>query len=120
VLIHYGGGAKEAEAVVAQIHKAGGRANAIAANLAAPDGPHRLASRPVHRGRHRAPLAGKLFDDRGNRMSHEPVPEEGLQTLAMLKRKGVFDQFGIGVDAAVPGEALLMLRVPDHARKAGR
>ena len=38
VLIHYGGGAKEAEAVVAQIRKAGGRANAIAANLAAPDG----------------------------------------------------------------------------------
>jgi hypothetical protein len=29
-------------------------------------------SRPVHRGRHRAPLAGKLFDDRGNRMSRSP------------------------------------------------
>ena len=36
-------GAKEAEAVVAQIRKAGGRADAIAADLAAPDGPHRLA-----------------------------------------------------------------------------
>src|SRR6478735_318298 len=43
VLVHYGSGAKEAEAVVAQIRKAGGRADAIAADLAAPDGPHRLA-----------------------------------------------------------------------------
>ena len=43
VLVHYGRGAKEAEAVVAQIRKAGGRADAIAADLAAPDGPHRLA-----------------------------------------------------------------------------
>ena len=43
VLVHYGRGAKEAEAVVAQIRKAGGRADAIAADLAAPDGPHKLA-----------------------------------------------------------------------------
>jgi NAD(P)-dependent dehydrogenase (short-subunit alcohol dehydrogenase family) len=45
VLVHYGSGVKEAEAVVAQIRKAGGRADAIAADLAAPDGPHRLAKR---------------------------------------------------------------------------
>jgi 3-oxoacyl-[acyl-carrier protein] reductase len=43
VLAHYGRGAKEAEAVVAQIRKAGSRADAIAADLAAPDGPHKLA-----------------------------------------------------------------------------
>ncbi len=43
VLVHFGSGAKEAEAVVAQIRKAGGRADAISADLAAPDGPHRLA-----------------------------------------------------------------------------
>ena len=43
VLVHYGSGTKEAEAVVAQIRKAGGRADAIAADLAAPDGPHKLA-----------------------------------------------------------------------------
>jgi 3-oxoacyl-[acyl-carrier protein] reductase len=43
VLVHYGRGAKEAEAVVAQIRKAGGRADAIAADLAAPDGPQKLA-----------------------------------------------------------------------------
>ena len=43
VLVHYGRGAKEAEAVVAEIRKAGGRGDAIAADLAAPDGPHKLA-----------------------------------------------------------------------------
>lgn len=43
VLVHYGRGAKEAEAVVAEIHAAGGRADAIGADLAAPDGAHKLA-----------------------------------------------------------------------------
>jgi 3-oxoacyl-[acyl-carrier protein] reductase len=43
VLVHYGRGAKEADAVVAEIRKAGGRAETVAADLAAPDGPHKLA-----------------------------------------------------------------------------
>lgn len=43
VLVHYARGAKEAEAVVEDIRKAGGRADAVAADLAAPDGPHKLA-----------------------------------------------------------------------------
>jgi 3-oxoacyl-[acyl-carrier protein] reductase len=43
VLVHYGRGANEAAGVVADIHKAGGRADAIAADLAAADGAHRLA-----------------------------------------------------------------------------
>ena len=43
VLIHYGSGAREAEAVVAEIRNGGGRAQAIAANLAMPDGAHKLA-----------------------------------------------------------------------------
>lgn len=43
VLVHYGCGAKEAGEVVAEIRKAGGRADAVATDLAAPDGPHRLA-----------------------------------------------------------------------------
>src|SRR5258708_30278416 len=43
VLIHYGRGANEADGVVADIHKAGGRADAIAADLAAADGAHTLA-----------------------------------------------------------------------------
>jgi 3-oxoacyl-[acyl-carrier protein] reductase len=45
VLVHYGRGAAEAEAVVAGIEAAGGRAMAVAADLAARDGPHTLAAR---------------------------------------------------------------------------
>jgi 3-oxoacyl-[acyl-carrier protein] reductase len=43
VLVHYGRGKAEAEAVVAEIRKAGGRADVVAADLAAPDGAHKLA-----------------------------------------------------------------------------
>lgn len=43
VLVHYGRGAKEAEDVVAEIRKAGGRAEAVAADLATPDGAQKLA-----------------------------------------------------------------------------
>jgi len=43
VLVHYGRSAQEAEDVVAAIEEKGGRAHAIAADLATPDGPARLA-----------------------------------------------------------------------------
>ena len=43
VLVHYDRGAKEANGVAAEIRKAGGRADAVAADLAAKDGAHRLA-----------------------------------------------------------------------------
>jgi 3-oxoacyl-[acyl-carrier protein] reductase len=43
VLVHYGRGAHEAEAVAAEIRKAGGRADIVAADLATADGPHKLA-----------------------------------------------------------------------------
>ena len=43
VVVHYGSGANEADAVVAEISKAGGRADAVGADLSAPDGAHRLA-----------------------------------------------------------------------------
>jgi 3-oxoacyl-[acyl-carrier protein] reductase len=43
VLVHYGRGTKEADGVVAEISKAGGRADAVAADLATADGPHKLA-----------------------------------------------------------------------------
>jgi 3-oxoacyl-[acyl-carrier protein] reductase len=43
VLVHYGKNAGEAEAVVAQIRAAGGRAQAIGADLASPEGPVDLA-----------------------------------------------------------------------------
>ena len=42
VLVHYGHGAKEADGVVAEIRKAGGRADAIATDLAAADGAGKL------------------------------------------------------------------------------
>jgi NAD(P)-dependent dehydrogenase (short-subunit alcohol dehydrogenase family) len=43
VLVHYVRGKQEAEAVVADIRKAGGRAGAVRADLAAPDGAYKLA-----------------------------------------------------------------------------
>jgi NAD(P)-dependent dehydrogenase (short-subunit alcohol dehydrogenase family) len=45
VLVHYSQGKAEAEAVVQEIRAAGGRAEAVAADLAQPDGPHKLARR---------------------------------------------------------------------------
>ena len=43
VLVHYGRGAEEADAVVAEIRKGGGRADAVAMDLAAADGASKLA-----------------------------------------------------------------------------
>jgi 3-oxoacyl-[acyl-carrier protein] reductase len=43
VLVHYGRGANEAEAVAGEIRKAGGRADIVAADLASADGAHSLA-----------------------------------------------------------------------------
>jgi 3-oxoacyl-[acyl-carrier protein] reductase len=44
VIVHYGRNAAEAKAVVDQIRAAGGRADAVPADLAAPDGAHTLAA----------------------------------------------------------------------------
>ena len=43
VLVHYSRGAAEAAGVVNEIRNGGGRADAVAADLAAPDGAHKLA-----------------------------------------------------------------------------
>jgi len=43
VVVHYGRGAHEAEAVVAEIRNTGGRADMVAVDLTAPDGAHTLA-----------------------------------------------------------------------------
>ena len=43
VLVHYSSGEKEAEAVVAEIRETGAHADAVAADLSAPDGAHKLA-----------------------------------------------------------------------------
>jgi len=45
VLVHYGTGENEAATVVAEIRQAGGRAEKVAADLRASDGPHALAAR---------------------------------------------------------------------------
>ncbi|HSZ51801.1 MAG TPA: SDR family oxidoreductase [Caulobacteraceae bacterium] len=44
VIVHYGHGLAEAKAVVREIEAAGGRAQAVGADLSAPQGPHRLAA----------------------------------------------------------------------------
>jgi NAD(P)-dependent dehydrogenase (short-subunit alcohol dehydrogenase family) len=44
VIVHYGRNADEAKAVVDQIRAGGGRADAVSADLAAPDGAHALAA----------------------------------------------------------------------------
>ncbi len=62
VVVHYGRGAKEAEAVAAEIHNTGGRADMIAADLAAPDGAH--ARQPG--ARHRRRLPGYPRSQRGS------------------------------------------------------
>ena len=43
VLVHYGRGANEADGVVSEIRKVGGRGDAVAADLERADGPHKLA-----------------------------------------------------------------------------
>lgn len=44
VIVHYGRNAAEAKAVVMEIRDAGGQATAVGADLAAPDGAHKLAA----------------------------------------------------------------------------
>ena len=48
VIVHYGRNAEEAKAVVDQIRAHGGQAEAVAADLAAPDGAHVLAAEGRH------------------------------------------------------------------------
>lgn len=45
VLVHYNRGAEEAEAVIAEIRRMGGRGEKVAADLGAPDGAHIVAQR---------------------------------------------------------------------------
>ena len=44
IFVHYGNSAKDADSLVAEIREAGGRADAVGADLSAPDGPHKLAA----------------------------------------------------------------------------
>jgi 3-oxoacyl-[acyl-carrier protein] reductase len=45
VVVHFSSGAEEAERVVGEIRKGGGRADALGVDLSAADGPHKLAKR---------------------------------------------------------------------------
>jgi NAD(P)-dependent dehydrogenase (short-subunit alcohol dehydrogenase family) len=45
VRVHFSSGAEEAERVVVEIRKGGGRADSVGVDLAAADGPHKLAKR---------------------------------------------------------------------------
>ena len=44
VIVHYGNARSEADALVAEIRASGGKADAVGADLAVADGPHKLAS----------------------------------------------------------------------------
>ena len=44
VIVHYGNAAKEADSLIAEIRAAGGKADAVGADLGAPDGAHKLAA----------------------------------------------------------------------------
>ncbi|HKR41953.1 MAG TPA: SDR family oxidoreductase [Paraburkholderia sp.] len=87
IIVHYGRGAREAKAVVAEITATGTRAHAIQANLAESDGPHRLA-------RHVRAIVGERLDIL--------VSNAGIAKAATLEETGVedFDElFAVNVRA---------------------
>jgi 3-oxoacyl-[acyl-carrier protein] reductase len=76
VLVHYVRGKQEAEAVVADIRNAGGRAEAISGDLAASDGAHKLAT-PVRR------IVGDCLDIL--------VANAGISKAAMIEKTKIED-----------------------------
>ena len=77
VLVHYGRGAKEADDVVARIRKAGGRADAIATDLAAADGASKLARQ-----------ARNIV---GDRLGHRLVANAAVSKAATIEKTTVED-----------------------------
>jgi 3-oxoacyl-[acyl-carrier protein] reductase len=99
VLVHYASSAKEAEAVVADIRKAGGRADAVAADLATPNRPHKLAKQ-----------VRAIVGDRLDIL----VANAGISKAATIEDYAVenFDNlFAVNLRAPFPGAAALT----DHA-----
>ncbi|MEM5446081.1 SDR family NAD(P)-dependent oxidoreductase [Paraburkholderia guartelaensis] len=87
IIVHYGRGAREAKAVVAEITATGTRAHALQADLAESDGPHRLA-------RHVRAIVGERLDIL--------VSNAGIVKAAALEETGVedFDElFAVNVRA---------------------
>ncbi len=89
VIVHYGRGAAEAEAVADEIRKAGGAADTAGADLSAPDGPHKLAE--AVRG-----LAGQRLDilvanaGVANSTTLEATTVEGFDTLFAVNVRAPF------------------------------
>jgi NAD(P)-dependent dehydrogenase (short-subunit alcohol dehydrogenase family) len=87
VLVHYGRGAKEANAVVEEIRAAGGKAEAVGADLSAPNGPHDLAKK-----------VRAIVGDRLDIL----VANAGISTSATIEETTVADfdaQFAVNVRA---------------------
>jgi NAD(P)-dependent dehydrogenase (short-subunit alcohol dehydrogenase family) len=87
VIIHYGNAGKEAESLVAEIRAAGGQADAVGADLGAPDGAHKLAAE-----------VRKLAGDRLDTL----VANAGVATAAAIEDQTVeeFDRmFAVNVRA---------------------
>jgi 3-oxoacyl-[acyl-carrier protein] reductase len=87
VIVHYGNAAGEAESLVAEIRGAGGKADAVGADLAAPDGAHKLATE-----------VRKLIGDRLDIL----VANAGVATAASIEDQTVeeFDRmFAVNVRA---------------------
>jgi 3-oxoacyl-[acyl-carrier protein] reductase len=72
ILVHFGRGRAEAESLVSEIRHAGGQAESVAADLAAPDGAHVLAEKV------RKIVDGKLDILVANAGISKSVPIEGL------------------------------------------
>jgi 3-oxoacyl-[acyl-carrier protein] reductase len=87
VIVHYGSAAGEAESLVAEIRAAGGKADAVGADLAAPDGAHKLATE-----------VRKLIGDRLDIL----VANAGVATAASIEDQTVEDfdrMFAVNVRA---------------------
>jgi 3-oxoacyl-[acyl-carrier protein] reductase len=87
VIVHYGSGSKEAETLGAEIRAAGGKADAVGADLGAPDGAHKLAAE-----------VKKLVGDRLDIL----IANAGVATAASIEDQTVADfdrMFAVNVRA---------------------
>jgi NAD(P)-dependent dehydrogenase (short-subunit alcohol dehydrogenase family) len=87
VIVHYGNAAREAESLVAEIRASGGHADAVGADLGAPDGAHKLAAE-----------VRKLVGDRLDIL----IANAGIATAASIEDQTVEDfdrMFAVNVRA---------------------
>ena len=98
VLVHYGRGAKEAEGVVAEIRKGGGRADAIAVDLATADGAG-TAEKPGAWIGERVTIAGRMLNVRDfGKLMFAPVIDRSGRIQVGFQRDKLGDwPFEIGL-----------------------